>query len=540
MSSSVVFNPADPMVVAAARVRPRFFGFTDDNRNATPNDLPGPNESIATDRHANRQRQHLADCGTHPFFLSDRTVDLMHRTVADESRMSGHAERRDRMGPCGIPVDTAPMMNDSAQDRYRQAARILHDVAKPMRVLSALAWPGELREKFLAGGADKLPEPTYAPIDPIPVIEGVDAARRLLRPGNVVDDWLDREATSIESTALMLSSLGTPAFHAYSRRLYGVPSQPLRYDPATPLDLARKVHEAIDDLQQAALLRPVLRTTYGRGSCGLHRRCREGPLRRLGPRGAARRRTLCECRCLDEQDQDPPRRQVHPEGRFPTPEPRGIHPRGHRPERTARRATSRSWRSATPAPREPRRGLAVYSEYVSGTLGMDRLRRLADRILATQLVIDGADFIELYRWFLDRSADPEQAFESARRIFRGAPMTGGAPFTKDCAYLSGYLQVATFVHAAFRAGRADTIGLLFAGKLDLFAIPALGELRSQGLVRPAQFAPPWATDPGWILSHLTLMTFMADIDLAAVTDAIADVLEHCPRVEVHLPESAGE
>jgi hypothetical protein len=36
------------------------------------------------------------------------------------------------------------------------------------------------------------------------------------------------------------------------------------------------------------------------------------------------------------------------------------------------------------------------------------------------------------------------------------------------------------------------------------------------------------------------MTFMADIDLATVTDAIADVLEHCPRVEVHLPESAGE
>jgi len=25
---------------------------------------------------------------------------------------------------------------------------------------------------------------------------------------------------------------------------------------------------------------------------------------------------------------------------------------------------------------------------------------------------------------------------------------------------------------------------------------------------------------------------MADIDLSAVTDAIADVLEHCPRVEI--------
>ncbi len=430
------------------------------------------------------------------------------------------------------------MMNESAQDRYRQAARILHDVAKPMRVLSALAWPGELREEFLAGGADRLPEPTYAPIDPIPVIEGVDAARRLLRPGNVVDDWLDREATSIESTALMLSSLGTPAFHAYSRRLYGVPSQPLRYDPATPLDLARKVHEAIDDLQQAALLRPVLRTRTGEEVAEFIEDAVKDHFGDSAP----------EVLLVDELSANAvastSRIKIRRDAKFTQKDASQL--LNH--EAFIHVATGLNGRAQSdipilaighPGTTRTQEGLAVYSEYVSGTLGMDRLRRLADRILATQLVIDGADFIELYRWFLER-ADPEQAFESARRIFRGAPMTGGAPFTKDCAYLSGYLQVATFVRAAFRAGRADTIGLLFAGKLDLFAIPALGELRRQGLVRPAQFAPPWATDPGWILSHLTLMTFMADIDLAAVTDAIADVLEHCPRVEVHLPESAGE
>ncbi len=185
-------------------------------------------------------------------------------------------------------------------------------------------------------------------------------------------------------------------------------------------------------------------------------------------------------------------------------------------------------------------GLAVYSEYVSGTLGMDRLRRLADRILAVQMVIDGADFIELYRWFLERSPDPEQAFESTRRIFRGAPMTGGAPFTKDCAYLSGYLSVATFIRAAFRAG---------PGRHDRSAVrrqarpvrhpgarrtPQPGS-RQAGAVRCRRGRPTRAGSS----SHLTLMTFMADIDLSAVTDAIADVLDHCPRVEVHLPDTAG-
>ena len=176
-------------------------------------------------------------------------------------------------------------------------------------------------------------------------------------------------------------------------------------------------------------------------------------------------------------------------------------------------------------------GLAVFSEFVSGNLELDRLRRLADRTLAVQMVCDGADFIDLYRWFLERSPSPEQAFESTRRIFRGAPLEGGAPFTKDCGYVAGLLGVLTFVRAAFRANRPDTLGLLFAGKLDLWAVPALAVLRHMGLCRPARYLPPWAMDPGWVLTWLTLSTFMSRIDLEAVSSAVSDVLDRTPPVE---------
>lgn len=431
------------------------------------------------------------------------------------------------------------MSSDADADRYRSAAQILHDVAKPMRVLSALAWPAELRDQFLAEGAQRLPEPTYDIVDPTPIIDGVDAVRRILRPGHVVDDWLGREAEAVESTALMLASRGTPAFHAYSRRLYGVPSQPLRYDPATPLDLAHRVHEAIDELHDAALLRPVLRTRTGEEVAAFIEQAVHDHFGDAAP----------EVVLVDELSANATastsRIKIRRDAKFTQKDAAQL--LNH--EAFIHVATGLNGRAQTdipilaighPGTTRTQEGLAVYSEYVSGTMGMDRLRRLADRIVAVQMVIDGADFIELYRWFLERSGDPEQAFESTRRIFRGAPMTGGAPFTKDCSYLSGYLAIATLIRAAFRAGRADTIGLLFAGKLDLFAIPALAELRRLGLVRPARFAPPWATDPGWILSHLTLMTFMADIDLSAVTSAIADLLDHCPRIETHLPEQANQ
>jgi hypothetical protein len=148
------------------------------------------------------------------------------------------------------------------------------------------------------------------------------------------------------------------------------------------------------------------------------------------------------------------------------------------------------------------------------------------------MVIDGADFVELFRWFSDRSPDPEQAFENTRRTFRGGPITGGAPFTKDCVYLSGFLAVSTFIRAAFVEERLDCVGTLFAGKLDLFDIPALVELRRLGLCRSPVHRPPWVLDPGWALTWLTYSTFVAAIDLAAVADAVGHVLDRAPQLDL--------
>lgn len=422
-------------------------------------------------------------------------------------------------------------------DRYRSAARVLHDVAKPMRVLSRLAWPADVREDFLASGGNRLPAPGYDPYDAAPVIDAVDGARRQLEPGHVVDDWLLRECEAIEATARMLASIGTASFHELSGALYGTPTRPLRYDPTTPLDLARRIHVMIEELDRAALLPARVRD-----------RTAEDVAAELRPAVAAHfGEAAPEVVIVDELSANAVatsrRIKLRRDARFTARDARQLlHHEAH-----IHVATSLNGRAQTdlpilavghPGTTRTQEGLAVYAEYLSGTLELDRLRRLADRVVAVQMVADGADFVECYRWFLDRTGDEEQSFESTRRIFRGAPIDGGAPFTKDCAYLSGFLSVATFVRAAFVAGRADTIGLLFAGKLDLFAVPALAELRAMGLCRPARYLPPWVLDPGWVLSHLTLTTFMQGIDLEAVAGAVGDLLAACPTVDVRFP-SAG-
>jgi uncharacterized protein (TIGR02421 family) len=404
-----------------------------------------------------------------------------------------------------------------------------------MRVLSRLAWPGDVRRDFLAGGASQLPRPEYQPFDATPVVEAVDGVRRSLRPGSTIDDWLGRECDAIEATARMLAAVGSPPFSEFSAALYGEPTRPLLYDPATPLDLARRIHEIIDQLDRARVLRGAVRDQSAEDVAAL-----------LGPQVAEHfGNDAPEILIVDELSANAvastSRIKLRRDARFTRTDARQLlHHEAH-----IHVATGLNGRAQTdipilaighPGTTRTQEGLAVYAEYLSGTLELDRLRRLADRIVAVDMVARGADFIECYRWFLERTGDAEQSFESTRRIFRGAPIGGGAPFTKDCAYLSGFLSVATFVRAAFVAGRADTIGLLFAGKLDLFAIAAIAELRALGLCRPARFVPPWALQPGWVLSHLTLSTFMNDVDLQHVARMVGQLLDACPPVEVHFPD----
>lgn len=95
------------------------------------------------------------------------------------------------------------------------------------------------------------------------------------------------------------------------------------------------------------------------------------------------------------------------------------------------------------------------------------MRRLADRVIAIQMTMDGADFIEIYGFFMGRSGDTRQSFGNARRVVRGGLASGGAPFTKDIVNLEGLLRVHNFLRVAVQLDRLDCLRLLFCGKLDI-------------------------------------------------------------------------
>jgi uncharacterized protein (TIGR02421 family) len=422
------------------------------------------------------------------------------------------------------------------KERIRAVASLLHTACKPLRILRTLAWEPEVKETFLAQGGRELPQVTYPAFDPTSSIEAVREARRQIVPVTTIDLWLDRQANAIELSARMLAAVGTAGFFEYGRQLYGEPTAPLRYVPITPLDLAQSVLDTIANLAHiemhtappsdhtaesvAADLDVAVRAHFGDQAPAIEL------VDRLSANALATSRAIRIRRGARFTDRDCVQLLHH--------------------EAYIHVATSLNGRAQTdlpllaaghPGTTRTQEGLAVFAEVISGSIELDRLRRLADRVLAIQMAIDGADFLEVYRYYLERTGDPDQAFENARRVFRGGVITGGAPFTKDLVYLLGLLQVDNFIRAGFAAGRADCLSLLFCGKLDLFDIPALCELYALGLCRPPRFLPPWISDPRHLLALLTFSVFTSRISLEPIVEVARKLLDSAPMVRM---PGAGE
>ncbi|MDG1848522.1 MAG: DUF1704 domain-containing protein, partial [Candidatus Marinimicrobia bacterium] len=162
-------------------------------------------------------------------------------------------------------------------------------------------------------------------------------------------------------------------------------------------------------------------------------------------------------------------------------------------------------------------GLAVFSEFISGSIDVDRLKRISDRTIAIQMAIEGADFIDVYNYFIKEGVSMDQAFENSRRVFRGGVLSGGAPFTKDLVYLDGFIRVFNFLRSAISLGKIECIELLFSGKMDLDDMPIIFSLYKDGLIRKPDFIPPWANNLNYLICFFSVSMFIEDIDYSNVS-----------------------
>lgn len=411
-------------------------------------------------------------------------------------------------------------------EQIRAAAKRLREAESGVRILRSLDWSPAVRADFFARGARELPRVTYPAFDASPVHAALRDATRGIEGDSPIAQWLRRSAEAIGTSADLLASLGTPRFFECGSRLFGLPTSDL--SGATPLGLAQKIAGVCDDLAGLDLGEPPPACNLAQGVAqALEQAC-------TGLFGDEAPEVLVVEELSSNALAGPRRIQVRRDACFTDRDAQQL----IQHEAYVHVCTSLNGRHQTELPllgashagtTRTQEGLAVFAEFIGGALDLDRFRRLGDRVLTIQMAIDGADFLDVYRHFLERGSAQEQAYESARRVFRGGVLTGGAPFLKDTVYLSGLLHVTNFLRALIAVGRVDCLPLLFCGKLDLEDIPALAELRERGLCKAPKYLPPWAADRRFLVTFLAYSAFLNTVRLEEQRAHFQALLAHAPR-----------
>ncbi len=403
-------------------------------------------------------------------------------------------------------------MNKSDSEHIIKISDQLYTASKSIRILRNINWPATVRKEFLASGGTKLPQVTYPSIDPKPIILEIDKARKLIPESSLVKNWAHGIADTLHNSALMISKLGQAEFYTYSQKLYGSPRQMLPDQKNNSLDLANHFEKMYFNINKLGI---DSHSTSDLGAEVVQARMKEEVDRMFGPDApeviidadvsskaiAGRRRIrIREDALFSDMDID---QLIHHEAFIHV----ATSINGHNQDKLKILSASH------PGTTKTQEGLAVFAEYITGHLDLDRLRRLSDRILAIQMAIDGADFIEVYRFYLEHTGNKEIAFENSRRVFRGGVMTGGAPFTKDIVYLDGLLNVHNFLRTVVSDGRADVLPLLFVGKLDLEDMAEMVQFKKLGLLNAPKYLPPWIKDVRFLLTYLAYSSFLNNVEL---------------------------
>jgi uncharacterized protein (TIGR02421 family) len=170
-------------------------------------------------------------------------------------------------------------------------------------------------------------------------------------------------------------------------------------------------------------------------------------------------------------------------------------------------------------------GLGIIMEIFTFSSYPDRVQRLVNRINAIAMVEQGANFLDVYKFFNEaQGLNAEESYSSTMRIFRGSLPNSG-PFTKDLVYSKGFIMIYNYVRLAIQRGLTARIPLLFVGKTTLEDMRVLEHLVNEGLVVPPKYVPPPFTDIAALSAWMSYSVFLNRLDLDRVATDYQDILQ---------------
>jgi uncharacterized protein (TIGR02421 family) len=387
---------------------------------------------------------------------------------------------------------------------YEALVRSLSDrlveAQRPIRILDAIKWDDDVERAFFAAGCRELPPVTrdyYAarplPFDPEDKRQEFHDLerdiRRLLGKYNAAGQIMTRMCDEYREVVDLLEQRGTPLFSVISERLYGSSSESFHAGDPNLADLGHRMSCILDNLSHETIFGHEEPTLSARAAVDLLS-ARLGVY--FGEAGAVRVRLADGIVADAAAGAD--YLKVRSDATFTPREVRLLEVH----EGWVHLGTTLNGQSqpvctflgkGPPSSTITQEGLAVLTEVFAFASHPARVRRLTHRIEGVALAEAGANFLEVYRFFLQEGYDPPEGYQHTMRIFRGSLPEGG-PFTKDLCYSKGFVLTYNFMRLAVSRGLARRIPLLFCGKTCLGDMKVLAQLVEEGLVLPPRHLPP--------------------------------------------------
>jgi uncharacterized protein (TIGR02421 family) len=423
-------------------------------------------------------------------------------------------------------------MSDTSEDieRFVSIDTKLVEIAKGVRILSRLSWPSHVQEQFLADwrrGNPRLPDITYPRASLADCIEPLRTLKRALNRAHPVARYLSDSIQSYITVCRLLENAGSPRMTAYSTELYGQPGDSLAGGRVHNIDAARhfldiaaqynrenKLTEG-DYCLPAARIQEEMSDRLAQVFTGHTVKVVVDPEMVSKAAAGATRIRLRDATCFSEFDLE----QLLQHEAF-------VHSLTAINGRS--QARLKSMGLGAPRTTATQEGLATFAELVTGAIDISRLERIALRIIAIDMALNGGDFLDVFRFLVDAGQPENESFRSAMRVFRGAPLTGGSAFTKDTVYLHGLMEVHTFFRWCLQHGKLDLCRMLFAGRLTIGDVVRLEDWFRSGFIEGPLYLPPWVGRSNALSAYLAFSVFanhirIQELDSGYAFDSVSEL-----------------
>jgi uncharacterized protein (TIGR02421 family) len=431
------------------------------------------------------------------------------------------------------PGATRPLT--SYETLIRTLSDRLVEAQRPIRILDAIKWDDAIEAAFFARDAKELPPVTaeyYAkrplPFDPDRKRQEFHTIerdiRRRLGPYNAAGQIMSRMCEEYREVVDLLVLRGTRAFSLISERLYGSSADSFHAGDPTLSDLGQMMSVILDNLSQEA---PVASDagTYDAPQTveELSRRLAEF----FGDPAAVRVRLSDGIVADAAAGTD--YIKIRDDARFSPRDVRLLEVH----EGWVHLGTTLNGQSqpvctflgkGPPSSTVTQEGLAVLTEIFSFASHPARVRRLTNRIEAVALAEAGANFLDVYRFFLQEGYPPRESYQHSMRVFRGSLPADHGPFTKDLCYSKGFVQIYNFMRLAVSRGMVRRVPLLFCGKTNLADVKTIAQLMEEGLVAPPRHVPPPFADLHALSAWLCYANFLNKMSTKRIEEDYAGLL----------------